>query len=484
MARAALRERLRRLNKTDMAVIVSAEQNEIERMKKLGLDILPHRKRMHDEKLDDKFKDPTDPLGIAFVCAMWLTGFDAPSCSTVYLDKPMRNHNLMQTIARANRVYPGKYSGVIVDYANVFASLEKALAVYGQGKGGETPVKDKAKLVEEMQKAVESAETFCKAHNVDTISIDKLRLGSMEKLTAIGVAVNELISPDTVRKDFLASEKLARVLYDAVKPYPAVLVYASRMGCLAVIANEIRLRTGEGPADITGVMAGISRLLDESISAEGFVINIAAEGGDDLGARPGVIDLSKIDFAALAKKFNQSSKKNLELEALKAAIRAQLDKLIHLNRSRVNYLEKFEELIESYNAGSRNIEELFQELLKLSKTLNEEQQRHVRENLSEEELAVFDLLTRPGPELSTEERAEVKKVAHLLLERVKSVLVLNWRQRVQSRAQVKLAIGDVLEEGLPRAYTKELYEGKCDKLFEHVYENYYGEDKGTYSETA
>ena len=67
---------------------------------------------------------------------MWLTGFDAPSCSTVYLDKPMRNHTLMQTIARANRVFPGKHSGVIVDYANVFASLEKALAIYGAGKGG------------------------------------------------------------------------------------------------------------------------------------------------------------------------------------------------------------------------------------------------------------------------------------------------------------------------------------------------------------
>ena len=74
---------------------------------------------------------------------MWLTGFDAPSCSTVYLDKPMRNHTLMQTIARANRVFPGKHSGVIVDYANVFASLEKALAIYGAGKGGKNPVKDK-----------------------------------------------------------------------------------------------------------------------------------------------------------------------------------------------------------------------------------------------------------------------------------------------------------------------------------------------------
>ena len=132
---AALRERLEVLTTTDMAVIVSPGQNEIEQMKKLGIDIEPHRRRMNESQpgLDEKFKDTEDPLRLVFVCAMWLTGFDAPSCSTVYLDKPMRNHTLMQTIARANRVSPGKHSGVIVDYANVFASLEKALAIYGQG---------------------------------------------------------------------------------------------------------------------------------------------------------------------------------------------------------------------------------------------------------------------------------------------------------------------------------------------------------------
>ena len=358
------------------------------------------------------------------------------------------------------------------------------MAIYAQGVPGASPVRDKAKLVEELRKAVEAAEGYCKAHGVDIGYISGLRSPSMEKLNAVAEAVNQMIAPDKVRKDFLSLEKLARVLYKAVKPDPAVAVFYSRLGCLAVIADEIRLRTGEGYADITEVMAGITQLLDKSIGAEGFSIAPAPERGDDLRARPGVIDLSKIDFAALSKRFKESSKKNLELEALKAAIRAQLDKLIQLNRSRVNYLQKFEELIESYNAGSRNIEELFKELLNLSQSLNEEQQRHVRENLSEEELTVFDLLTRPGPELTTEERAEVKKVAHLLLEKLKSLLVLNWRQKVQSRAQVKLAIEEVLDKGLPRTYTPELFQGKCNRLFEHVYENYYGENKGIYSSTA
>src|SRR5437762_12310039 len=133
-------------------------------MRHLGLDIVPHRKRMNDSQppLDERFKDTEDPLSLVFVCAMWLTGFDAPSCSTVYLDKPMRNHTLMQTIARPNRVFPGKHSGMIVDYANVFASLEKALAIYGTGRGGATPVRDKAKLLDEFKKALEAATNFCR----------------------------------------------------------------------------------------------------------------------------------------------------------------------------------------------------------------------------------------------------------------------------------------------------------------------------------
>ena len=156
----ALNERLAILTRIDMAVIVSAAQNEVEAMTTLGLDIVPHRRRMNAEPLDEKFKDPDDPLSIAFVCAMWLTGFDAPSCSTIYLDKPMRNHTLMQTIARANRVYPGKHSGFIVDYANVFASLEKALAIYGAGKGGLSPVRNKAELIDELRKAMAAAAEF------------------------------------------------------------------------------------------------------------------------------------------------------------------------------------------------------------------------------------------------------------------------------------------------------------------------------------
>ena len=440
-------------------------------MQKLGLDIEPHRKRMNESQpgLDEKFKDTDDPLRLVFVCAMWLTGFDAPSCSTVYLDKPMRNHTLMQTIARANRVFPGKHSGVIVDYANVFASLEKALAIYGAGKGGKSPVKDKQQLVEELDNAVTEATTFCTAQGVNLAAIEALPVGSMERLQGIDDAMNALISPDPLRRDFFAHERLVSTLFRAVKPDPAALQFAGRVACISTLAEAIRAKLNPDPPDISGIMGEINTLLDDSITG----MTIREEG-------PPALDLSKINFEVLAQRFKQSKHKNTDLEVLKAAIRAQLEKLIRLNRTRADFAEKFEELIESYNNGSRNIEELFAELVKLSNSLTEEQQRHVRENMSEEELVIFDILTRPAPALSAEERAEVKKVARELLARLKELLVLNWRQKSAARSQLKLAIEDLLDTGLPRAYSPDVYRQKCSAVFEHVYESYPERNAGVY----
>jgi type I restriction enzyme, R subunit len=468
--RQPLQERLELLQTTDMALVVSPGQNEIAQMQAQGLDIVPHRQRMNDEALDEKFKDPEDPLRLVFLCAMWLTGFDAPSCSTVYLDKPMRNHTLMQTIARANRVFPGKHSGVIVDYANVFASLEKALAIYGAAKGGKTPVQDKNKLVEELRKALSDAAVFCAANGVALAAIEQLPAGDIQRLARIDDAVNALISPDSLRRDFLAYDRLVGTLYNAVKPDPAALEFAGRVACLAAIAAAIRAKLNPNPADISAVMGDIGKLLDDSIT------------GVAMPARPApLLDLSKIDFEGLRKRFKESRHRNTDLEVLKAAVRAQLEKLIRLNRTRTDFQEKFEELIESYNAGSRNIEDLFNELVALSRSLSEEQQRHVREHVTEEELAVFDILTRPGPELSTEERAEVKKVAKQLLERLKDLLVLDWRKRQAARARVEDTIKDMLDAGLPGAYSPDLYKQKCSAMFEHFYESYPDRDLNAYA---
>jgi len=459
-------------DKTDMAVVVSPGQNEIEQMAALGINIVPHRKRMNEEKLDEKFKDTNDPLRLVFVCAMWLTGFDAPSCSTVYLDKPMRNHSLMQTIARANRVFPGKQSGLIVDYANVFSSLEKALAIYGKGSGGAMPVRDKKALADELRYAVNDANMFCLEHGIALVEIEAMPTAYFTQAGAIQVAADRLMAPETIKRDFLALEALVSSLYRAVKPDPVAIEFAQRCGCLAAIAECIR--TVSDPPDISHIMQGIQDLLDESIAAEPFKIRQTTSAY-------GQIDLSKINFEALRKRFENKKPSNTDVERLKAAVRAQLERMMRLNPTRADYLAKFQELIEGYNSGSRNIEEIFKELLALSQVLTEEQTRHVREHLSEEELTIFDILTRPAPDLNTEEREEVKRVAHHLLEKLNKLLVLGWRQKISTRARVKIEIENALDEGLPRAYTKELYETKCLAVFEHVYQSYQGEGKSVYA---
>lgn len=472
--RTELLQRLDVLDTTDLALVVSPGQNEIEQMKTLGLDIVPHRERMNKEPLDEKFKDPADPLRLVFVCAMWLTGFDAPSCSTIYLDKPMRNHTLMQTIARANRVYPGKQSGLIVDYANVFASLERALAIYGKGRGGETPVRDKKVLADALRQAVAQTTSFCRQHGLAIDVVEQTSTANFARAQAIKSAADRLMAPEQVRRDFFALSALVNTLYRALKPDLVAIEFAVRCAAIAAIAERIRNQTE--PPDIALVMRGIQELLDESIASTPFTIS-----RDPAAPHYGRIDLSGIDFEALSKRFEKKRPTNTDLERLKQAVRVHVEAMVRLNRTRADYLEKFQALVESYNAGSRNIDEIFKELLALAKVLTDEQTRHVRERLSEEELTIFDILTRPAPKLTGEERDEVRKVAKQLLERLRDLLVLGWRQKVGARARVRLVIEDALDDGLPRAYSKEIFEGKCAAVFDHVYESYMGEGASVYS---
>ena len=216
--RAAMREQLDWLTRTDMAVVVSPSQNEILLMAKRGLDIEPHRRRLVKEDLDEKFKAPVDPLRLVFVCAMWITGFDVPTCSTVYIDKPMKNHSLMQTIARANRVAPGKPAGMIVDYVGVFRNLKAALAVYAQPHPGvmADPIEGKDGLVEALRTALGQAVAFAEARSVHPE--DVLRVSGFRERRGGCVATGDtkkLLGTDDDKRAFL------RLVGDAWKLFHA-----------------------------------------------------------------------------------------------------------------------------------------------------------------------------------------------------------------------------------------------------------------------
>ena len=469
-----LENKIKLLEETDMAVVVSQSQNEIRDMAKKGLDIRPHRKRMVEEDLEQKFKDPDDPLRLVFVCAMWMTGFDVPSCSTLYLDKPMRNHTLMQTIARANRVFRDKVCGLIVDYVGVFRNLEQALAIYGAGgagSGGESPVEDKAALVAALKHAVAEAKVLCREQGVRLEEIAAVQ--KFDRVALLDDAVNQLVAREEQKRRFLEHASNVYRLYKAILPDPAGEELQADCALIKVLADKIRALNP--PVDISGIMGQVEELLDRSIATKGYLIR---------GGQP-IIDLSKIDFELLEANFRQG-RKYTEVERVKAAIARHLQKMVRLNRTRMDFLERFQRMIDEYNSGCINVEEFFRRLMEFAKSLTREEQRAVAEGLSEEELAIFDLLTnKPEIKLTKKEREQVKMTARELLEVLKrEKLVLDWRKRQQARAQVRVTIEQVLDEGLPKVYTAEIYRAKAAAVFEHVYDCYYGDGKSIYSTVA
>lgn len=469
-----LKEKISYMEETDMAVVVSEGQNEIEEMKKKGVDIVSHRQRMKEEDLETKFKDPDDPFRLVFVCAMWITGFDVHPLSTIYLDKPMRNHTLMQAIARANRVFGEKENGLIVDYIGIFRDLQKALAIYGSASGGgikegDSPVESKENLVKALQEAIKEAKDFCEEHEVDIESI-KTKEG-MERLSAINDAVENIIINDDNKSYFVSLANRVEKLHKAIRPDPKAEDFKNERDLFVMLRDKINSLTSE--ADITEVMYKVDKVLDESVAAEGYVIR--ETGPEDL------IDLNQIDFDKLKEHF-EKGRKRTEAEKLRTRVNKKLNKMVKFNKTRIDYLEKFQNLIDEYNAGSMNVELFFDQLLSFTNELKEEEKRGIAEQLTEEELAVFDLLTKPGQDLTEKEKEQVKKVARELLKALKeSKLVLDWRKRQQSRAQVYTTIKDVLDRGLPRRYTPEIYNEKCQEVYQHIYDNYYGEGKSIYS---
>ena len=204
---------------TDMAVVISQSQNEVAEMAERGIDIRPIRKRMVEEDLEGRFKDAQDPLRIAFVCSMWTTGFDVPSCSTIYLDKPMRNQALMQTITRANRVFPGKNNGLIVGYVDVLSNLHKALAIYAStGALGQAmlPVEEKDALVDALRDAVDEIRRFCQARDVDLDHITTLR--QFEWVEALKDVSDQLMLSDEETSSFLERATRVERLFKAILP--------------------------------------------------------------------------------------------------------------------------------------------------------------------------------------------------------------------------------------------------------------------------
>ena len=469
--RPELEKRLRFFEQTDMAVVVSQSQNEIEEFEKKGLDIRPHRKRMVKEELETKFKNSTDPLRIVFVCAMWITGFDVPSCSTIYLDKPMKNHTLMQTIARANRVWRDKQNGLIVDYVGVFRNLQKALAIYGTSKThGEPPIHDKGELVSQLREAITATTAFCTERQVDPVKVRDAR--GFDRVKLVEDAVAAVVVNDETRRRYISLAGYVDRLFKSLLPDATANEFGPMCKVFRVVADKIRIEVP--PVDISEVMAEVEKELDLAIGAKNYDM-------PPVGDTDRYVDLSKIDFDELKERF-ETGRKATEVQKIRGKLAVKLAWMVKLNRTRVDFRDEFQRMIDEYNAGSINVETFFAKLMVFTRKLDAEEQRGIAEQLTEEELVIFDLLTKPDVKLTRAEEQDVKKAARTLLEKLKQEkLVLDWRKQQTTRAMVRYTIETVLENELPRAYSTDLYQQKCDTVYHHVYEAYVGQGKSVYA---
>lgn len=461
-----LERKLRWMQETEMAVVISQEQNEIQTFRKWGLDIKTHREKMENRELDKEFKDSGNPLRVVFVCAMWLTGFDVKCLSCLYLDKPLKAHTLMQTIARANRVAEGKSNGLIIDYIGIVKALRKALADYtanAGGLGGADPTVDKEKLIARISDTVAKTETFLSERKIDLGLL--IAAEGFAKLSYLQDAANAVCGSIEDKKSFstYASELKRLMKYTDRDDVTGHM----RRQCEAIAAIYGMLQKKRKHTDTTDLMVEINAIINDYVEIEPQQPNAITA--------PPRFDISAIDFDLLRREFAKTRRKNLLMRDLDEAIRRQLDKMVFANPKRIDYYERYREIIQSYNGEQdrATIEKTFLDLMDLADRMSREEQRYAREGFaSDEELSLYDMLFRD--DLSKNDIKKLKTAASDLLRKIKTKIseLDHWTDKQETRAVVDTLIRDVLWETLPECYNNDDITEYREKVYEYVFTRY------------
>ena len=453
------------MKETEMAVIISQEQNEIQRFKNWDLDIIPHREKMEKREMDKEFKDPDNPFRIVFVCAMWLTGFDVKSLATIYLDKPLKAHTLMQTIARANRVYEGKSNGLIVDYIGVVKALRQALADYTAGSGGKPgndPTLDKAELIARIEETIVAIRHYMIENGFSMSEL--LEAVDFEKQKLLKDGADAMCKTAEIKKRF---EIQARELFRMFKYVEKNELSEETHRCKNAISEIYELlQVKRRHSDNSALMAQINDIVSEYIIVEERQVDSEAKR----------FDISNIDFDRLRKEFERVKNKNLLINDLQQMVEERLARMMKSNPLRINYYDRYHEIIEEYNKDNKKdeIAIIFEKLMVLVNELDEEQKRYVREGFdSDEELAIYDLLIS-GHTLSKEETKKVKKLSQTILNKIKARIheLDHWRDKEETQSIISVMIRDLLWAELPESYDDSSIANYRQKIYEHVYNVY------------
>ena len=461
------------LDEAIIEIIISEAQNEVADFKKWGFDIIPHRERMKKgfevaggDRVDVEtaFKDPKHPFRVAIVCAMWLTGFDVECLSTLYVDKPMKAHTLMQAIARANRVYPGKDHGLIVDYNGMLASLRAALAQYALGEdgaGGEEIVAPIEERVQALIEAIEATEAHLRGLGFDPTTL--LGAKGFARIKGLGDAVEAVYSSDETKRRF---EIMAREVFSRFKSLliePSAWAFAERHDNIEAIYKKLTER--RDTADVTALLKELHRIVNEAIRTQ-------APGEDQ--AEGLTFDLSTIDLDKLRDEFAKKVRhKATAIQDIRSIVEQKLADMLARNPMRMDYQVKYEDIIADYNSEKdrTTIEEIFRRLVELVRSLDEEQARAARENLSDDELAMFDLLKRD--DLTKADRERVKQASREMLASVKDRLAELDRfwEKEQTKGEVEAFILDEIFIKLPSPpFTPDEKKIVAENVYAHVWQ--------------
>lgn len=454
------------LEDTEMAVVISQEQNEIQTFKKWGVDIKTHRTKMETRELDKEFKDSKNPLRVVFVCAMWLTGFDVKCLSCLYLDKPLKAHTLMQTIARANRVSEGKSNGLIIDYIGIVKALRKALADYTAnvgGSGGLDPTVDKDELIARIIETIGKTDTFLRDRDFDLEML--IHAENFMKLSSLQEAANAVCGSLEDKKTYTTyASELNRLMKYTDRDD---ITGHTRKQYEAIAAIYAELQKKRKHTNTTDLMIEINGIISEYVEIHHTPAMVREE--------PRRFDISAINFDLLRREFAKIKKKNLVLKDLEEVIRQKLDRMLFTNPDRIDYYERYQKIIDKYNSEQdrATIEKTFMELTDLANQMSREEQRYVREGFtSDEELSLYDMLFRN--DLNKTDIKKLKEVAMSLLQNIKTKIAEfdHWTDKQETKAAIDTLIRDTLWAELPECYDEGSISMYRQQIYEYVYTRY------------
>lgn len=462
------------MNNVDMAVVISTNNgDDIKKFNDQGLDLQKHIDKMNSiedgRDLEDRFKDPNDRLSLVFVCAMWLTGFDVKNLSTLYLDKPMKSHTLMQAIARANRVYPGKPCGIIVDYVNVFKYMKEALRDYATGDDEEDfPAKDMDQLISMLNSSIEEGNSFLQGIGIDLEKIID-ETDALDKVDMLREAYNTIVEKEDNKDRFKVITNTMINLYESSKPEIfEINWYNENFSPLSYLHGLLHNTIDDEKID--RARRRMQQVLDGSVMANQFMVKEDSAQYDYAIKGTKVIDLSKMDFDQLRKEIQRTPYKAIEIDDMKLFIEKLLQQMINKNCTRIKFSERYKGIIDRYNAGGTENEDYYEQLIQLMEELKKESERPSFEGLTEEELELYDLLIR-GKKLTQKEEQQVKLAAKHLYTTITNerskLLVVDWYKDEQPKAKVKHVIEVTLNDDLPYCYDKESFDSKTNLLLNH-----------------